>query len=114
MSITPNENIAAHLPLVCKSGKFTLGIGASLKLMRQGKCKLLILADNCPPSKRAQLEYYAMLSNTAIHRFGGNNVDLGSACGKFFRASCMSVTDFGDADLSLSREGGIGRKGVKL
>jgi len=94
------ENINSRLQLVVKSGKYSLGVDSSIKSLRQGKCKLLVIAANCPPLRKSELEYYAMLSNTTVHHFSGNNVDLGTACGKFFRANVMSITDAGDADLT--------------
>ena len=94
------ENINSRLQLVCKSGKYTLGIDSCVKSLRVGKCKLLVIASNCPPLRKSELEYYAMLSNTTVHHFVGNNVDLGTACGKYFRSNCMSITDAGDADLT--------------
>lgn len=100
-----------------KSGKYCLGYKSTLKTIRQGKgisvfpllpnpsiflfvAKLIIVSANCPPLRRSEIEYYAMLSRTAVHHFTGNNIDLGTACGKFFRVGCMSITDAGDSDLS--------------
>lgn len=28
-----------------------------------------------------------------------DNIDLGTACGKFFRVGCLSITDAGDSDI---------------
>ena len=95
-----SDDINARLQLVCKSGKYSLGYGSAIKSLRQGKCKLLVIASNCPPLRKSQLEHYAMLSNTPIHHFFGNNVDLGTACGKYFRSTAMAIQDAGDADLT--------------
>ena len=43
-----NENINARLALVMKSGKYVLGYKQTLKTLRQGKAKLVILANNTP------------------------------------------------------------------
>jgi Ribosomal protein L30E len=40
-----------------------------------------------------------------VHHFAGNNVDLGTACGKYFRCSVMSITDPGDSDIMRVQEG---------
>jgi large subunit ribosomal protein L30e len=40
-----------------------------------------------------------MLSKTAVHHYSGNNIDLGTACGKYFRVGVVSITDAGDSDL---------------
>lgn len=47
--------------------------------------KLVLIAGNCPPLRKSELEYYAMLSKTTVHHFGGTNVALGTAAGKLFR-----------------------------
>jgi len=41
-----------------------------------------------------------MLSKTPVHHYAGNNMDLGTACGKYFRASVLSVTNAGDSDIT--------------
>mmetsp|Transcript_32256 Transcript_32256/g.78985 ORF Transcript_32256/g.78985 Transcript_32256/m.78985 type:complete len:111 (+) Transcript_32256:53-385(+) len=94
-----SENINARLQLVIKSGSYKMGTKSTLKTLRSGKCQLLILANNCPPLRKSELEYYAMLAKVNVHHFAGNNIDLGAACGKLYRASVMSVTDPGDSDI---------------
>ncbi|PCH44380.1 60S ribosomal protein L30 [Wolfiporia cocos MD-104 SS10] len=93
------DNIASRLALVVKSGKYTLGYKSALKEMRNGKAKLVLIAGNCPPLRKSELEYYAMLSKTTVHHFAGTNVTLGTAAGKLFRVGVMTVTDPGDSDL---------------
>ncbi|KAH8921340.1 cytosolic large ribosomal subunit protein L30 [Atractiella rhizophila] len=93
------ENINSKLALVVKSGKYSLGYKSTLKHMRSGKAKLVLIAGNCPPLRRSELEYYAMLSKTPVHLFAGANVALGTAAGKLFRVGVMTVTDPGDSDL---------------
>jgi len=93
------ESINSRLALVMKSGKYTLGYKSTLKTLRLGKAWLVIIADNCPPLAKSEIEYYAMLAKTGVHHYTGNNLDLGTACGKFFRVSCLSITDAGDSDI---------------
>jgi hypothetical protein len=47
--------------------------------------KLVLIAGNCPPLRKSEIEYYAMLSKTTVHHFAGTNVSLGTAAGKLFR-----------------------------
>lgn len=61
--------------------------------------KLVIICNNCPPVRKSEIEYYAMLSKTGVHHYNGNNVDLGTACGKYFRVSVLAITDAGDSDI---------------
>ncbi|KAF5816271.1 putative ribosomal protein L30/YlxQ [Helianthus annuus] len=44
---------------------------------------LIIISINCPPLRKSEIEYYAMLAKVGVHHYNGNNVDLGTACGKY-------------------------------
>ena len=59
----------------------------------------MIIANNTPPLRKSEIEYYAMLAKTGVHHYNGNNVDLGTACGRLYRVSCLSITDPGDSDI---------------
>ena len=99
------ESVNSRLQLVIKSGKYTLGLKSTLKTLRAGKAKLLLISSNCPALRRSELEYYAMLAKCDIHHFNGNNIDLGTSCGKFYRVSVMAITDAGDSDILTMTEG---------
>lgn len=94
------DTINAKLQLVMKSGKYVLGTQQALTTLRQGRSKLVVISSNCPPVRRAEVEYYCTLSKTPIHHYSGNNLDLGTACGKHFRTCVLSVTDVGDSDIT--------------
>lgn len=81
-----------------KSGKYVLGYKSTLKSLRSGKAKLVIIAGtppfcgtfhidlgicaltecirlgNTPPLRKSELEYYSMLGKCNVHHFAGNNV----------------------------------------
>eukprot|EP00967_Tisochrysis_lutea_P152327 scaffold298149_cov18-Tisochrysis_lutea.AAC.2 len=61
--------------------------------------KLLIVSNNIPPVRKSELEYYAMLAKTGVHHYSGNNIELGTSCGRYFRVSVMAITDAGDSDI---------------
>lgn len=96
------ESINSRLALVMKSGQFTLGYKSTLKTLRQGKAKLVIISNNTPQLRKSEIEYYAMLAKTGVHHYTGNNIELGTACGKYFRVSVLSITDPGDSDIIRS------------
>jgi len=100
------ESINSRLALVMKSGKYLLGYKQTLKTLRQGKSKLVILANNTPPLRKSEIEYYAMLAKTGVHHFVGDNNELGTACGKHFRVCTLSITDPGDSDIIRTMPGG--------
>ncbi|EJW88068.1 ribosomal protein rpl30 [Wuchereria bancrofti] len=81
------ENINARLAMVMKSGKYCLGYKQTLKNIAGWK---------------SEIEYYAMLAKTGVHHYNGNNIELGTACGKLFRVCTLSITDAGDSDIIRS------------
>ncbi|SSD60599.1 60S ribosomal protein L30 [Saccharomycodes ludwigii] len=94
-----SETINQKLALVVKSGKYTLGYKSTVKSLRQGKAKLVIIASNTPVLRKSELEYYAMLSKTRVYYFQGGNNELGTAVGKLFRVGVITVLDAGDSDI---------------
>merc|ERR1719402_486364 len=103
-----NESINSRLALVMKSGKYTLGYRSTLKTLRQGKAKLVIIGTNTPQLRKSEIEYYAMLSKTGVYHYTGNNIELGTACGKYFRVCTLSITDPGDSDIIRTMPGAQG------
>ncbi|XP_051007461.1 60S ribosomal protein L30-like [Acomys russatus] len=92
------ESINSRLQLVMKSRKYVLGYKQTLKMIRQGKAKLVILANNCLALRKSEIEYYAMLAKTGVHHYSGNNIELGTACGKYYRVCTLAIIDLGDSD----------------
>ncbi|KAJ9443035.1 60S ribosomal protein L30 [Diplonema papillatum] len=93
------ENINSRLQLVIKSGKYSMGQKTALRSLRMSKAKLVIISNNCPALTKSMLEYYAMLSKASVLHYNGNNIDLGTACGKTFRTHVMTITEVGDSDI---------------
>lgn len=112
------EGINSRLALVLKSGKVSLGYKQTLKSVRDGKgnlffasislflAKMILLANNTPPLRKSEIEYLAMLSKTVVYHYNGNNIDLGSACGKYFRVGIMSIINPGDSDILRASQTG--------
>ncbi|KAL6865621.1 60S ribosomal protein L30 [Amphichorda felina] len=96
------NSINSKLALVIKS--VTLGYKSTLKSLRAGKAKLIIIAGNTPPLRKSELEYYSMLSKAPIHHFSGNNLELGVSCGKMFRCGTMAILDAGDSDILADQQ----------
>jgi len=36
--------------------------------------KLILISNNCPPIRKTEIEYYAMLSKTTVHHYGGSKL----------------------------------------
>ncbi|XP_047400803.1 60S ribosomal protein L30-like [Sciurus carolinensis] len=104
------ESINSRIHLVMKSGKYALGYKQTLKMIREGKVKLVILANNCPALRKSEIEYYAMLTKTGVHHYSGNNIELGTVCRKYYRVCTWSIIDPGDSDIIRSTPEQTGEK----
>ncbi|ELV09411.1 60S ribosomal protein L30 [Tupaia chinensis] len=103
------ESINSQLQFVLKSGKYVLGYKQTLKMVRLGKAKLVILINNCPALRKSEIEYYAMLAKTGVPHYSGN-IELGTAGGKYYRTCTLPIIDIGDSDIIRSMPKQTGEK----
>ncbi|RVW56071.1 60S ribosomal protein L30 [Vitis vinifera] len=71
-----HEGINNRLALVMKSGKYTLGHKTVLRSLRSSKGKLILISNNCPPLRKSEIEYYAMLSKVGVHHYNGSKYSI--------------------------------------
>jgi large subunit ribosomal protein L30e len=93
------ESVNSKIQLVMKSGKAALGYKTAIKSLRLNKAKVVLISSNTPALRKSEIEYLAMLAKCGVHHYTGNNSELGTACGKYFRVSVVAVTDAGDSDI---------------
>lgn len=93
------ESINSKIQLVMKSGKTSLGYKTTVKSLRAAKAKMVIISNNTPALRKSEVEYYALLAKCQVIHYTGNNSDLGTACGKFYRVSMLAITNQGDSDI---------------
>ncbi|ELW69354.1 60S ribosomal protein L30 [Tupaia chinensis] len=103
------ESITSRLQLARKSGKNELGYKQTLKMTREGKTKLVILA-NFPALKKFEIECHDILAKTGVDHYSGNNIELGTACGKYYRVCTLAIIDPGDFDIIRSMPEQTGEK----
>uniref|UniRef100_A0A8C6R1Z3 Large ribosomal subunit protein eL30 n=1 Tax=Nannospalax galili TaxID=1026970 RepID=A0A8C6R1Z3_NANGA len=87
------ESINSRLQLVMKSRKYVLGYKQTLKVIRQGKARVVILTNNCPALRKSEIEYYAMLAKTGVHHY---------TCRKYYRVCTLALIDLGDSGIIRS------------
>ncbi|KAJ6533690.1 50S ribosomal protein L30e-like protein [Mycena capillaripes] len=96
---TPPRLILAPLGLFVKLDKYTLGYKSAFKQMAASVASLVLIAGDCSPLRKSELECYAMVSKTTDHHFSGTNIALRTAAGKLFHVGVKTVSDQGDCDL---------------
>jgi large subunit ribosomal protein L30e len=88
-------DINKALKTAVTTGKVLFGLEQTIKACKSGKAKLIIVSSNCPDKHLANFEEHKV----PIHRFNGNNIELGSACGKPFSISVLSVLSAGESEI---------------
>jgi large subunit ribosomal protein L30e len=93
------ESVNSKLALVMKSGKAVLGYKSTMKALRKGNLKAIFVAANTPSIVKAEIYYYSLLASTNVYPYVGNNIDLGSACGRYHRVAILGIENPGDSDI---------------
>ena len=93
------ESVNSKLALVMKSGKAVLGYKSTLKALRKGSLKAIFVAHNAPSIIKAEINYYSVLANTHVYHYTGNNIDLGSACGRYHRVALLGILEACEPDI---------------
>lgn len=100
------QDMSNSIRIAVKTGKVTFGFENTLKAVKKGKAKLVIVARNSPEDLRSQVEYYSKLSQVPVFEFKSSSLDLGSTCGKPFMVSTMAIQEAGDSNILQIATGG--------
>ncbi len=87
-------DIGRALKTAVTTGSVEFGVDQTEKAIRSGRAKMVIVARNCPSDylRDGQLE-------VKVHRYEGNNMELGALCGKPFSVSALAVLDAGSSNI---------------
>jgi large subunit ribosomal protein L30e len=105
-STSDRQDISNSIRIAVKTGKVTFGFENTLKAIKKGKVKLVIVARNSPEDLRSQIEYYSKLSEVPVFEFKSSSLDLGSTCGKPFMVATLAVQEAGDSNILQITFGG--------
>jgi len=87
-----DSDVVAELKKLVSSEKVVFGTEETLKFLRQGKLKKVILASNCDPSVRADVERYCRLGSIEFVVITQTNEEIGVVCRKPFAISVVGIT----------------------
>ena len=90
-------DLSRQLKIASATGKLLYGQRQAVDACAKGEAKCVILAANCPQDYVDNL--VAKHPEVTIHRALVVNRDLGTASGKPFSVSTITVVDAGDSDL---------------
>ena len=81
------------------TGKVILGERETLRAVKNGDVKLVILASNCPSALKEELMFCTKISSVHVYEYPGSSRELGSACGKPFTVLMLGVVEAGDSNI---------------
>ena len=90
-------DLSRQLKIASATGKLLYGQRQAVDACAKGEAKCVILAANCPQEYVDNL--VAKHPEVTIHRALVVNRELGTASGKPFSVSTITVVDAGDSDL---------------
>ncbi|WXG42986.1 MAG: 50S ribosomal protein L30e [Promethearchaeati archaeon SRVP18_Atabeyarchaeia-1] len=100
------QDISKSIRIAVKTGVVVIGFESTLKAIKKGKARLVIVARNPDEDLRKQIEYYSGLSQIPVYEFKSSSWDLGSTCGKPFMISAMAIQEPGDSNIIQIAAGG--------
>lgn len=85
--------------LAVETGEVSFGYKKSLKAMKEGKPKLVILSNNVPELHMNEINHFSEVSKVPLYVFEGNAKELASVCGKPFLVSVLSLYKEGSSNI---------------
>lgn len=89
-------DITRELRTLVTTGKVLLGADQAKRALKAGSARLVIVASNV---SRANAEAIARFEKAPVYNFPGTSLELGSACGKPFAVSVLTVLNPGDSQI---------------
>jgi large subunit ribosomal protein L30e len=78
-----------------KTGKVFLGSKRTIKALKNGEAKVVVIAANCPSDVKSKIEKF----NVPVIEFKGTNMELGAVCGKPFSVAALAVADIEESEI---------------
>jgi large subunit ribosomal protein L30e len=85
--------------IAVRTGRVILGSKETIKAIKSGRGRLVIVSSNCPMEKMEDIAGSAKLSGMTVYAYPGSAIDLGEACGKPFAVAAMIIREPGDSDI---------------
>jgi len=75
------------------TGDVSIGARSTEKALKRKTAKMIVVSTNCP-------DYPWMKDvNVRVHKFKGNSLDLGAACGKPYSISVIAIVNPGESSI---------------
>jgi large subunit ribosomal protein L30e len=84
-------NLTSLIQEKVKANEAVIGYNRVMKLLKTGKPKMIIIANNMPKERKEALLHNAKLAKVEVKEFDNDNVNLGLVCGKPFSVSALAI-----------------------
>ena len=74
-----------------REGEITYGYKEVMRMIKNGRGKLVVMANNIPENRKKEIEHNAKISGIKIEVFDGSSRKLGLLCGKPYPISVLVV-----------------------
>jgi len=74
-----------------EEGKIVIGAKTTLKAMKKGEIKEILLSKNCPEEYEKDFKSYGKISNIKVTKLSYPNDELGAICKKPFSVSVIGI-----------------------
>ncbi len=88
-------DVNREIRLAVNTGETVLGVKESKEAAASGEAKLVIVSKKCPEKKFEGDEY----EGVQVYHYKGTNKQLGSAAGKPFSVSALTVISSGESTI---------------
>ncbi|QIW23107.1 50S ribosomal protein L30e [Sulfolobus sp. S-194] len=89
----------SELKTLLRTGKVVFGSKKTIKMVKTGKVKMVIIASTLRQDLKDDILAYAKISNIPVYQYNGSAYELGTLCGKPFMISTIGVIDPGESRL---------------
>lgn len=93
-------SLGNELKNALRSGKVVLGENESLKSLRQGRGKVIVVAGNARPELKDEVRGLAKIAGIPVLEFPGTSQELGYTLGKPFPVQVMVIIDPGESRIA--------------
>lgn len=92
-------DVASLIRKAVETGEVILGGERTIKGLKNGKIKMVIVSNNCPNEVKEDIRHYCSISGAKFREFNGDNHRLGAACGKPFAVSVLGIVNPGESKI---------------
>ncbi len=78
-----------------RTGEVYIGSKRTIKALKDGKAKMVIVSKNCPEEVLEVIERYGVRKIT----YNGTNMELGAICGKPFSVAALAIVNEGESEI---------------